>query len=1173
MKKKLTWHGEDLCCQFFRKMKITLLLLLVSIASVYAVDSYAQATKLTLQFSDKAIKEVLYQVEEQSEFRFFYNENVNVEQKITVDIKNKTVFDMLDEVLAETDIQYRVIGRQIALYNETEGFTGLAAQQSSVSGTVTSTKGEPLPGVTVVINGTSTGTVTNADGTFSLNALGNDILTFSFIGMKTQEVSINNRTSVNVVLEEETFGIEEVVAIGYGTQRKRDITGAVSSVKGDVLSEIPVPSVEQSLSGRAAGVQVITGSGVPGAGASIRVRGVGTLNNNEPLYVIDGIIIGNVAGGGQSSVSPLSMINPNDIESIDILKDASATAIYGARAGNGVVIITTKRGKGQKLNIAYEAYTAVNVLDNSNFNQMSGPEWADFYDKEQKVEGFNDYKGQPFINRILAGENIPTYDWVDEITRNGKINSHNLSVSAGGEKSNYYSSLSYFNQDGIIYGSDLERFTARFNSDHKIGKITFGNTLYISRNIANTRGNIDPNNNNNDYLNRALRVPVYKPIYREDGTYAGVNSHDPDAEGLLDQENMHIIWHAKDNINLNSSNRVLASIYLDYEIIDGLVFHTMGSVDFGYTKNEYYGDYNDIEGTMRVLPKDTRMSLSQIEERTWFIENTLTFNKTLFTDHTITAMAGFQAQNYLRTNFSANDGSFENTDYWFFNRPHLQKEIKDAQGNIILVLPEFLPTVGNGQAETGINSYFGRINYDYKEKYLLTATVRRDGSSKFGPDKRWGTFPAVSAGWRITEENFMPELPWLSNLKLRAGYGVSGSDNVSNYQYASSVGQGGEFNYSFNGGEVDGATLNRLANTFLSWEEIKMSNVALDIGLFDSRVNISADYYDKTTSDLFLPFAPALELGNESNPNGNLGEVSNKGFDLTINTVNMQGDFTWTTDFVLGTVKNRIIKLPENADRFISDGWQNNPVNISRVGEEIGAIYGYVLDGIFQNWDEVYNHAYQNQKVLGFDENNMPIYDTGARDEATARAFNAPGDFRFKDLNGDGRIDADNDRTIIGSTIPNFTWGLNNTLSYKGLGLAVFFQGVHGVDVYNSLKGDYYRRDRLDAWNGEGSTNSEPRISGTGNGRLSAYQVENASFIRLKNLRLAYDIPQRLIEKIGMARFQIYATGTNLFTITDYTGYDPEVGLRTAGDNETAGIDNGQYPLTRQYTLGIHVSF
>lgn len=1137
---------------------------------------------ISISFERVTVKDVLKEIEENTDYQFSYEErDLRKNHSLTIDRKRISVAELLVEISKVADLKFKQVDNVInvsRIYKNEKNKVEILQiiQTRNISGKVTSEEdGEGLPGVNVVEKGTTNGTVSDVEGNYSLEVNQGATVVFSSVGYAPKEITVENDAVINISLSTDVQALEEIVVVGYGTQRKKDVTGAISSVKGEALTEVPVASVEQSLSARMSGVQVINGSGIPGSGATIRVRGVGTLNNNEPLYVIDGVILGNIAGGSQDAVSPLSMINPNDIESIDILKDASATAIYGARAGNGVVIITTKRGTRDKLSISYETFASVNVLDKSKFNQMTGPEWADYYDRVQKAQGLTDYPGQPFIDRVLAGEDLPTYDWIGELTRNGQIQSHNLSLNGGSEKSNYYTSLSYFDQTGIVYGSDLERYTLRFNSDHNVGeRIKFGNTLLLSRNITNRQGNIDPDNNANNYIRRGVSPELlFKPIYREDGSYAGSNSHDPDAEGLFDNANQHIIWHVKENINLHSANRVWGSAYLDYEIVDGLVWHNMGSIDFSYTKVEDYNDFNDIEGTMLRLPEDTRMSLRNDEDRTLFFESTLTFNKTFNTDHTISAMAGYQIQNTLGTFFSAGSGAFENTDYWFFNRPQLQREVVDGDGNVILLLPEVMPSVNNGQFESGINSYFGRFFYDYKGRYLLTATVRRDGSSRFGSDRRWGTFPALSMAWRISQEPFMPQVTWLSDLKLRAGYGISGSDNVPNYQYAAAVGQGGQFNYSFNGGEFEGATIARLANTLLAWEQINMINVAIDVGLFDNRLNVSADFYDKTTTDLFLPFAPALELGNEFTPFGNLGEVNNKGVDITINSVNLKRQLTWNTDLVFGTVKNEIIRLPQNADRFTSDGWQNNLYNISRVGEEIGALYGFELDGIFQTWDEVYDHAYQDQALIEFDEQGNPVYDTDARDELTQRTSTSPGDFRFRDLNGDGFIDADNDRTIIGSTIPDFTWGLTNNLSYKGLFLSVLFQGVHGVNVYNTLRNHYPDRQRLNAWDGEGSTNSEPRIAGNGNGRTSTWRVEDASFVRLRNVRLAYNLPSGLIDRIGMNALQIYVTGTNLFTITKYTGYDPEVGLRSGGDNETAGIDDGQYPLTRQFTAGVKLTF
>jgi len=1184
MKKKQiygVWYGHTLF-KTLRIMRLTLGLLLVLVVQGWATKSYSQKTLLNLNMKNAQLLDILDAIEKQTDYYFLFNyEQIRSDKKFDGQATNKKIDETLDLILKGTDLTYTIKDRQIIISKEKLGLLQEAGsdlqQQKSISGKVNDSSGTSLPGVSVVVKGTTIGIITDVEGNYSLaNIPTNATLQFSFVGMKTQEAQVAGKTTINITLAEEAIGIDEVVAVGYGTQKRRDVTGSVASVKGDVLNEIPAPSLEQSLSGRAAGVQVISGSGTPGSGATIRVRGVGTLNNNEPLYVIDGIILGNIAGGGQGDVSPLSLINPNDIESVDILKDASATAIYGARAGNGAVIITTKRGKGDKLNVSYDGYTAVNKLDQSRYGMMTGPEWAQVYAKAQDNSGNSDYTGQPFVNRIIAGENIPTYDWVGELMQNGKIQSHNLSVSGGNEESNYFTSVSYFKQDGIVNNSDLERFTLRFNSDHKIGsKFKFGNTMLISRSNNNKRGNTYGFDNTTDYLNRVLRVNVYKPIYDPTGYYAGVNYHDPDAEGLLDSENSHTIWAVNEMTEFDAVNRLWTSLYGDLEIIDGLVFHTMGSVDYNTTKYHNYRPSNKIEGNMGSPDEKTRLEIGESERQTWFIENTLTYTKKI-KDHNFSALLGYQSQNSKFTSFYALDGSFENTDYWFFNRPHLKTEVKDAEGNIIMTLPALTVVAGNNEFEESFVSLFGRLNYDYKGKYLLTATVRRDASSKFGPDYRWGTFPAMSVGWRISEEEFMKGISWLHNMKLRVGYGISGSDNVPNYQFTSEVGSEGEFNYVFNEGEASGATIARLANNALRWEEIKMGNIGLDVSLFKGRIDIVADVFDKTTSDLFLPYAPAFEIGMESNPSGNLGEVKNKGFELGIHSVNMQRKITWTTDFSFSTVKNEIVSLPQNADRFSN-------VNISRVGEEIGALYGYVADGIFQNWDEVYSHAYQNQAVSSFDENSMPIYDKTKTDKSTSISFTAPGDFRYKDLNEDGIIDSENDRKIIGSSIPDFTWNLSNTLSYKGLSLSFYFQGVHGVDIYNSLRSLTESPNSgnssavlLNAWDGERPSNTIPRLLITdpnNNMRTSTRFLESGDYIRLKNVRIAYNLPSLMIKKVGMKQCQLYVTGTNLLTFTDYSGYDPEIGLRSGGDNETAGVDFGTYPNTRQYTLGVKITF
>ena len=1161
----------------FRIMRLTVFILLLAVFQTMANDAYSQQARISIDISGAKLIDVLDEIEQRSEFYFLYNEKlIDTERKVSIDATNKKIDVILDQLFNGTDVEYTITDRKIIL--APVNLPGEDQQKKTVTGKVTDETNAPLPGVTVVIKGTSQGTVTNVDGIYRIPGVQEgDILVFSFVGMLTQEVVVGEQTNVDIAMKTDAIGVEEVIAIGYGTQKRRDITGAVASVKGETLNILPSSSVEQKLAGRAAGVQVTQGSGIPGAGASIRVRGVGTVNNAEPLYVVDGIILGNVNSGGQTSISPLSMLNPNDIESIDILKDASATAIYGARAGNGVVIITTKRGSAGTMNISFHTYAGVNIMEKDKVKMLTGPEWAGYYDNLRKINNQDGYPGQDFVQSVINGTDYETWNWMDYGTRNGTTQNYDLSLNSGSEKSQVYASLNYFDQTGIMINSDLKRYNMRLNSDHKISdKLTFGETLTISRTSANTIGNLDANNNTRDWLRRLLDANPYKRPYAEDGNYAGTSDfYDPQ----LDHDNEHALWDMEQRYRREDDTRIWGSVYGEWEMIEGLKFKTTVSVDWSTGKNESRVPNQRIEGNATTDTESNSLSFSQSDNQTWFIENNLTYNKT-FKDHSLTALIAYQAQNGLYRGFSAGNSYFVDTDYWFFSRPQLMTDITDSEGNIITSIPRKYPSVGNYQSEQAVVSWFGRLIYSFQDKYLLTATLRYDGSSKFGSEKRWGTFPAVNAGWRITEEPFMQNFDKISNLKLRAGYGVSGSDNVPNYQFQSTVGGGADYNYVFNEGLVEGFNLRRLANPFLQWEEIVMSNIGIDAGFFDNRLAVTLDAYKKNSKKLFLSFAPPVEVGLESNPNGNLGEVQNIGFEIDIFGDILRGPVKWSSNLNFSTVKNEIIALAaDGADRY-------NGVNITRVGEEIGALYGYVMDGVFQNWDEVYNHAYQNQATTGdVDENGNPFYDTSKKDMVTGLNFTAPGDIRFKELNGDGVIEGENDRSIIGSTIPDFIWGWNNDISYKGLTLSIFLQGVHGVDLYNSLavgqltSGGTWsnkRNEILDSWSGEGTSNTMQRLTisdPNNNTRTSSRYIEDGSYVRLKNVRLSYDLPKNIISKVGMKNAQIYVNATNLLTFTKYSGYDPEIGLRSGGNPETAGVDAGVYPVTSMYTGGIKVTF
>lgn len=1145
-----------------------------------------EETRITLQLRGVSVSEALEVIEAKTKYKFAYEEkDLPAQVTIAVDMVDKPLSAVLESIGNQTSLQFRQ--RNSTIYvkpvrlsptREPDATTAVAV---TVSGKVTDAEeNEPLPGVNVVVKGTTTGTVTDAEGRYSLSVPdGNAVLIFSFVGYAIKEVTVDRQTVIDVALDPDVKALSEVVVIGYGTQEKSDITGAVSTVDGEELTRVPVASFDQALAGRAAGVQVVAGSGIPGAGASIRVRGVGTLNNAEPLYVIDGIILGNVSGGGQTDISPLSLINPNDIESINILKDASATAIYGARAGNGVVIITTKKGGSRRPKFTFDSYYGFSEIKN-NVDFLSPTEWASYYDNLRAKSNQTTYPGSDFVRSVINGDEYPTYDWLDAATRKGTIQSYDLSLNAGSEVSSYYASLSYFDQQGIFLNSDLDRYTMRFNSDHKVGKrFKFGNALNFSRTTANIVGNFDGNSNSRNWLTRLVESNPFRPIYDAEGNYAGAEDFE---DPQLDHSNQHVMWQLREPFQRRWTNKLWASVYGELEIVKGLRFRSAVSIDGTYAKDEdRLPNTIGFTGNAVQDPDNNSLGFASRESRTWFSEQTLTYDKTIAKDHQLTLLAGFQAQNSYYTNMGISDGRYVDTQYWFFDRPKQTTDILDANGNVVTTLPINFPDARNGQIENAVVSYFGRAIYSLQDKYLFTATVRRDGSSRFGRQNRWGTFPAMNVGWRISEESFMKDIRQISALKLRAGYGVSGSDNTGNYQYQSTIGTGGDFNYVFNEGRVEGGNIQRVANEFLQWEEIKMLNVGLDVGLFANRLEVTLDWYKKNTDKLFLTFAPPLEVGAEQNPSGNLGEVRNTGFEAGLRGDILVGEgLRWTANANFSTVKNEVLALAaDGADRFVGQ-------NITRIGQEIGAIYGYVADGIFQNWDEVYAHAYQDQATTGLvDENGRPVYDPTKTDMVTTLNFTSPGDVRFRDLNGDGIIEGQNDRTIIGSTIPDLIWGLNNDFSYRGFKLSVFLQGVHGVDIYNGLRASMERnvetwwnrrRSVLNAWDGEGSSTTFPRaIIGdpNTNERVSSRFIDNGSFIRLRNIRLAYDFGPRINTALGLQNFQVYVNATNLLTITDYDGYDPEIGLRNGNNPETAGIDNGTYPLPKQYTFGLRVTF
>jgi TonB-linked SusC/RagA family outer membrane protein len=1008
---------------------------------------------------------------------------------------------------------------------------GLPSDPITVAGTVTDAEDQPLVGVNVTVKGTTTGTVTDVQGRFSLAVPDEKaVLAFSFIGYVTEEVAVGNRTQLNVRLVADIQSLSEVVVVGYGTQQRRDVTGSVASVKEAEIKAVPVTGVDQALQGRAPGVQVIQNSGAPGGSVSVRVRGVGTVGNSEPLYVVDGVPFINSAGNGtnaadnSSNVNILNTLNPNDVVSIDVLKDASATAIYGARGANGVVIITTKRGQAGKPVVNFDSYYGVQGVA----KRVDLLDAAEFAELNNDVLTNGGKKTNPdFANPAALGAGT---DWLDEIFRPAPIQSYNLAASGGNDKTQFAISGGYFRQDGIIIGSDFKRYSVRLNLDSKLSdKIRIGNSLSISR--TEQRAVTTDEDTKSGLVFLAMNQLPTLPVYR-DGSYAGPEGP---IEYVGDKSNP--VGRALEIDNFLNRNRLLGSVYGEWDILEGLRFRTNLGLDVLFrTNSAFEPDYQ--WGGIRHSPATVEERASN--ELIWLAENTLTYTRNFGGKHALTALVGTTAQNSASQGLVARDARYPYNSVQSLNIGSGTYGAESSRDSWSLL------------------SYIGRVNYAFADKYLFTGTVRVDGSSRFGASNRYGVFPSGSVAWRISQEGFMQHLPAVSDLKLRASYGATGNQEIGLYGYATLL--RGDQNYVFNDQITVGVGPTTLPNPGVRWESVKQANVGVDLALFNDRVSLTADVFDKTTTGMLLGIPIALSSGYRSASAVNAGRVQNQGLELGLNTRNLAGgSLTWNTDFNITFIKNKVLDL--SVGRPISGGDIdfNQTITRTQAGQPIGTFYGYVTDGIFGSADEVKAHA-------------------------TQQPGTAPGDIRFRDLNGDGIIN-DDDRTFIGSPIPKFTFGLTNNLAFKGFDLSVFLSGVYGNDVFNANR--IFNEQMSGAFNQTTETLNRwrsPEQPGNGkmpravwddpniNARTSDRYVEDGSYLRIRNLTLGYTLPQALTGTLRMSRLRVYASAQNLHTFTRYKGFDPEVGPYR-GNSLQNGVNNGTYPVARVLLAGLNVSF
>ena len=1010
-------------------------------------------------------------------------------------------------------------------------------QERTVTGVVTGENGEILPGVSVVVKGTNRGTTTEANGSFRLNlpeGAGPITLVFSFVGYVSKETVVGNQSVIDMQLSTDDKSLNEVVVVGYGTVKKSDLTGSVASISAADLKKVQLTSLDQGLQGRAPGVQVIQSTGQPGGGVSIRVRGGNSITGtNEPLYVIDGFPVFNdqnqTSGVTQGAKpNPLASINPSDIASIEVLKDASATAIYGSRGANGVVIITTKRGQSGKARIDYEGYIA-NQQVVRTIPMLNARQYADLINDARQNSGVAPFFSQRALDSLSS---MGGTDWQKEIFRSAPLQSHQLTVSGGSDQIQYAISGNHLNQQGIIINSGFKRSSIRLNIDAKASSILkVGGSLLFSQTdnkIVPTEG---VGTGNPGVIWSAQQYSPLISVYNPDGTYTYRNLEPPIGNPVA---------YANGINNRSTSSRFLSSLYAELILAQGLTFKVNGGIDYTNTKESLY-----IPAAI-FLGESTKGqgSIGTLQLQSLLLENTLNYNRVIGTKHNLNALAGYTIQTNSQDLVRASSQNYP-TDQLGYN---------DLSLGTTFLAP------ASGVLSSKLVSYLGRVNYGFDRRYLVTGTVRVDGSTRFGAGNKYGVFPSGSFAWRVIEESFMRPLEKVMNdLKLRVSYGLTGNQEIGLYQSLPLLS-----NYAtvFGNALATGIAPSTIANPDLKWETTAQFDVGVDLALWNNRVTLTADYYQKNTRDLLLNLTLPLTSGFASMLK-NIGKVSNKGWELGINTVNIDKQVKWTTSFNLSGNRNKVLSLGE-ISQFLSESrvLQLSNFNIVRVGEPVGSFFGYDNEGIFQNQAEI---------------------------DASAQRSAKPGDRRYRDLNGDGAINS-NDRALIGNAQPKLFGGLTNAVSYKGLELTAFINFVTGNSILNVNR---FRLETLGSGSGSGafpgtannSANVLNRWSATNPSQtvarantvypgdvLSSYQIEDGSFVRLRNVSLAYNLPTSFTRRIHVRSLRVYVSGQNLITLTNYTGYDPEVS-RYGQSSVNAGVDFSGYPLSRLYTLGLNLGF
>ncbi|QGY42569.1 SusC/RagA family TonB-linked outer membrane protein [Maribellus comscasis] len=1137
MKKKRTQGKSflfDDLPKIYRIMRLICLFLFAALLQVSA-SSYSQTTKLNLNGKNLSLERVFELIEDQSEFSFIYNlKQVDLSKKVDVDFKNKQVEKILDSVLEGTDITYTVDNRLIVIHQEGTpniSFVIGSQQLETVSGKVTDSSGQPLPGVTVVVKGTTQGTVTNADGEYSLaNIPGDAILQFSFVGMRTQEIVVGGQTVIDLTMEEDAIGIEEVVAIGYGTMKKSELTSSIAKINSEDLEVRPVARVDQALQGQMAGVYVQQSGSKPGKNANIRVRGVGSITaGTDPLYVIDGFPV---------DAETFANLNLSNIESIEVLKDAASAAIYGSRGSNGVVIVTTTRGeKGQELKMHLNIYSGISNIER-RVEMLNAKEQMELIADEKDgkwIESGGSLDVLPldrpynyrYDQNLLNDPDLPSYDHLGAILQTGTTQNYTLSASGSTKNVRYFFSGEYYNQTGIIKNTDYIRYSARANIDADINSfLTIGLSLTPMRIISHDK---DTEMKEGIVHHALLSSPILPPRL---GYWGESDVYSTFSLANRSPENLAIIEHLKDE---QVRNQILMDVYAHIEILPGLSLKN----NFGAKVINVRRDMFKNQIIMRNQTPEGEYWGN--ESLNWLNENILSFNKVLKEKHKVDGLLGFTAQKQENKSAYIKGTGFAN-DY-------------------VPTLNAATEYVANtSMSEWSLLSYLGRVNYSFSDKYLFQASIRRDGSSRFGKNTKWGWFPSISGAWRIEQEDFIKQYQTINRLKLRVSWGKTGNNDIGNY---SAIANMGNSYYLFGTSEMltPGMKPNSISNPNLSWEKTASLDIGLDLGLVNNRILFAVDYYNKQTNDLLLD-VPVPTITGFSTETQNYGKIENKGWDFELSTINIDKELKWSTNFNITFNKNNVLQLGPN-DTPIFGGFEDN--NITMVGYPIGSYYMYKQIGVYNTQEEI--------------------------DATPHRSGSQPGDVIIEDYSGpdgvpDGVIDA-NDRQILGSNIPKYFWGLTSQLSFKNVDLSIFFNGVGGNHIFNTIGRQFDRpqgahnvkyKHWVNRWRspeepGDGMT---PRMWGSPTGASSEFtsrMIYPGDYLRLKNITLGYTFPKRITDKINLSALRIYIQGENLYTWDHYdVGFSPEVDMYN-GDARAAGNDYGMYPSSRTFLFGINVSF